>query len=143
MPVSRLQESGPCKPSWLLLDFGGQNRRNDFACLKERHRPGGVVEMKQEKVKTYKPEFKEFSVKMALGSDKPIAQTAKDLGVNPNTLRTWVNKYTRANQGIKTARPDERLHKELTRLKTENARLKGDINMLRKAAACFAGVLAV
>ena len=98
--------------------------------------------MKQEKAKTYKPEFKELSVKMALGSDKPIAQTAKDLGVNPNTLHTWVNKYTRASQGIKTP-SDGHLHKELARLKTENARLKGDINMLRKAAACFAGVLAV
>lgn len=99
--------------------------------------------MKQERAKTYKPEFKEFSVKMALGSDKPITQTAKDLGVNPNTLHTWVNKYTRASQGIKTAYPDGHLHKEITRLKTENARLKGDIDMLRKAAACFAGVLAV
>lgn len=99
--------------------------------------------MNQAKAKTYKPEFKEFSVKMALGSDKPIAQTAKDLGVNPNTLHAWVNKHTRAGTNIKTMRLDDPLHKELTRLKTENARLKGDIDMLRKAAACFAGVLAV
>jgi transposase len=142
MPVSRLQERRPCKLSWLLLGFGGKTAETILpACRNAINLEG--LDMNQERAKAYKPEFKEYSIKMALGSDKPIAQTAKDLGVNPNTLHTWVNNYTRTKQANKTAHPDERLHKELTRLKTENARLKGDINMLRKAAACFAGVLAV
>ena len=97
----------------------------------------------QDKVKVYKPEFKEFSVKMAISSDKPIAQTAKDLGVSPNTLHTWINKYSRNKLVGKAPQTDDRLHKELKRLKTENTRLKNDLDMLRKAAACFAGVLAV
>jgi transposase len=99
--------------------------------------------MEQDKVKVYKPEFKEFSVKMAIGSDKPIAQTAKDLGVSPNTLHTWISKYNRNRLTSKSAQADDRLHKELKRLKSENTRLKNDLDMLRKAAACFAGVLAV
>ncbi len=97
----------------------------------------------QDKAKAYKPEFKEFSVKMALGSGKPIAQTAKDLGVSPSTLHTWINKYSRDKLVGKPPQTDDRLHKELKHLKNENKRLKNDIDILRKAAACFAGVLAV
>ncbi len=40
------------------------------------------------KPKIYSAEFRESSVKLAIGSDKPITQIAKDLGVNPNTLPT-------------------------------------------------------
>ncbi|MDO9169120.1 MAG: transposase [Methylobacter sp.] len=52
--------------------------------------------MNQEKRKLniYSAEFRASSVKLALDSDLPIAQTAKDLGVNTNTLHTWINKYT-------------------------------------------------
>ena len=36
----------------------------------------------------YSSEFRESSIKLALESDQPIAQTARDLGVNPNTIHT-------------------------------------------------------
>jgi transposase len=48
--------------------------------------------MSQEKAKTYTAEFRESAVKLANESDKPIAQTARELGVNENTLHTWINK---------------------------------------------------
>ena len=51
--------------------------------------------MNQEKPKVYTAEFRESSVKLATESDKPIAQTARDIGVNENTLHTWINKYSR------------------------------------------------
>ncbi len=38
------------------------------------------------KLNTYTSEFKESAVKLALESDQPIAQTARELGVNPNTI---------------------------------------------------------
>ena len=45
--------------------------------------------MSKEKPKTYTAEFKASSVKLAANeSDQSIAQTAKDLGINVNTLRT-------------------------------------------------------
>jgi hypothetical protein len=44
-----------------------------------------MIQEKQ-KVKEYSAEFRESSVKLAIGSDQPIAQTARDLGINPNTL---------------------------------------------------------
>lgn len=42
--------------------------------------------MNQEKPKVYTAEFRESSVKLATESDKPVAQTARDIGVNENTL---------------------------------------------------------
>ena len=39
------------------------------------------------KQNTYPSEFKESAVKLAIESDETIAQTARDLGVNPNTLQ--------------------------------------------------------
>jgi len=42
------------------------------------------------KPKVYTAEFRESSVKLAIESDKPIAQTARDIGANENTLHTWM-----------------------------------------------------
>jgi hypothetical protein len=38
--------------------------------------------MNQEKPKVYTAEFREPAVKLANDSDKPVAQTARDIGVN-------------------------------------------------------------
>ena len=47
--------------------------------------------MSKQQNNSYSPESRVSSVKLALESDQPIAQTARDLGVNVNTLHTWVN----------------------------------------------------
>jgi transposase len=44
-------------------------------------------------MRKYPAEFKERAVKLAVESDQPLAQTARDLGVNENTLHTWIGKY--------------------------------------------------
>ncbi|MEW8316260.1 MAG: transposase [Candidatus Thiodiazotropha endolucinida] len=49
--------------------------------------------MKQQK--EYTAEFRESTVKLAVESDQPISKTAEELGVNPNTLHTWISKYHR------------------------------------------------
>ena len=33
---------------------------------------------------------KERAVKLAVESEQPLAQTARDLGVNENTFHTWI-----------------------------------------------------
>ena len=75
---------------------------------------------------------------MAIESDKPVAQTARAIGVNENTLHTWINKYSRAVDNIKAVRTDEHLYEELKRLKKEVARLTEERDLLKKAAAYFA-----
>ena len=94
--------------------------------------------MNQEKPKTYTAEFRESAVKLANESDKPIAHTARDLGINENTLHTWINKYSRPLESNKTVRTDDHLHEELKRLRKENARLIEERDLLKKAAAYFA-----
>jgi transposase len=44
------------------------------------------MNQEKQKPKIYSAEFRASSVKLALDSELPIAQTAKDLGINPNTL---------------------------------------------------------
>jgi transposase len=96
--------------------------------------------MNQEKrtLKIYSAEFRASSVKLAIDSDLPIAQTAKDLGINPNTLHTWINKYSQPKDQNKAVRTDEHLHDELKRLKNEIVRLTEERDLLKKAAAYFA-----
>ncbi len=42
--------------------------------------------MSESRNQIYTEEFKKSTVKLALGSEKPLAETARDLGVNKNTL---------------------------------------------------------
>ena len=76
-------------------------------------------------------------MKLAVESDQSIAQTARDLGVNENTLHTWIGKYQRVERQQKEVH-DEHLYEELKRLRKENARLQEDRDILKKAAAYFA-----
>ena len=69
--------------------------------------------------------------------DQAISQTAGDLGVNENTLHTWIGKYHRNARQEKEVQ-DEHLYEELKRLHKENARLKEERDILKKAAAYFA-----
>jgi transposase len=46
----------------------------------------------------YPLEFKVLSVKLALDSDQSTAQTARDLGINPNSLYSWIDKYSNSNK---------------------------------------------
>jgi len=89
----------------------------------------------KQKAKIYSAEFRESSVKLALDSDLPIAHTGRDLGINPNTLHTWINKYSQPKEQTKTVRTDGHLYEELKRLKKENARLIEERDLLKKAAA--------
>jgi transposase len=94
--------------------------------------------MSQEKPKVYSAEFRESAVKLANESDKSIAQTTRDLGINENTLHTWISKYSRPVETAKAIRTDDHLYEELKRLKKENARLIEERDLLKKAAAYFA-----
>jgi transposase len=62
-------------------------------------------------------------VKLAVESEQPIAQTARDLGVYENTLHTWLGKYHRTARQEKQVN-DAHLYEDLKRLRKENARGK-------------------
>ncbi|NOR80149.1 MAG: transposase, partial [Methyloprofundus sp.] len=52
----------------------------------------------QNKSNNYTAEFKQSAVKLATESDQPVAQTAKELGVNQNTLYTWITIYAKPKE---------------------------------------------
>ena len=64
--------------------------------------------MSEKRVKTYTAEFKESAVKLAVESDQPVTDTARDLGVgvNANTLHNWISKYHRPKASCKAERQD-------------------------------------
>jgi transposase len=88
------------------------------------------------KPNNYTSEFKESAVKLAVESDQPIAQTARDLGLNPNTLHTWISKYSEPKTTAE--RTNEHIYDEVKRLKKELARVTQERDLLKKATAYFA-----
>jgi len=70
----------------------------------------------------YTAEFKENAVKRANESDN-VAETARELGVKPNTLYNWVYQFSQRTKPDKAERSDEHLYDELKRLKKDVVRL--------------------
>jgi transposase len=67
-------------------------------------------------------DFKEGAVRLVRETGKPIAQVARELGVNDGTLSNWVNAERRRREnGNGALGEDERA--ELVRLRRENAEL--------------------
>ncbi len=91
------------------------------------------------KPKRFSAEFKEQAVKMVVSPSppRPIAQVARELGINDTTLGFWVKAYREKHAGdpLPLDMPDDERVRELERrvrdLETENA-------FLKKAAAYFA-----
>jgi transposase len=85
----------------------------------------------------YTPEFREEAVQLALKSSKPISHVARELDINPETLRTWVRKHEREHGNQTGQLPaDERarlkeLERRIREVEMENA-------FLKKCAAYFA-----
>ncbi len=86
----------------------------------------------------YTSEFKESAIQLAVESEQTIAQTTRDLGVNPNTLHTWISKYSKPKSPTHTQRTDEHIYDEVKRLKKELAKITQERDLLKKATAYFA-----
>lgn len=91
------------------------------------------------KRKTYPRQFKIDAIRRVLEDRVPQARVARELGISANTLAGWKRAYLddpdESFPGHGRQKPDEA---ELTRLKRENARLKEELEILKKAAAYFA-----
>ena len=84
-------------------------------------------------------EFKTEAIRLALTSPQPIAKTARDLGIKESTLYSWVNSAKDKSTAISNDQGKEvNLVEELNRLRKENARLKEEREILKKAAVFFA-----
>ncbi len=86
----------------------------------------------------YTPEFREEAVQIALRSSKTISETARELELNPETLRGWVKKHQKQHEPPADA---ELTVSERARLKELERRIR-EVEMenafLKKCAAYFA-----
>jgi transposase len=81
-------------------------------------------------------DFREGAVRLVRETGKPIAQVARDLGINSGTLGNWVNADQRQRGGGDgVLSEDERA--ELARLRKENAELAMRSDVLKRSVALW------
>ena len=88
----------------------------------------------------YTEEFRQAAVRQVLDGGRSVPQVARSLEMSHKTLEHWVGKARRGQPLLKRApaQPVDEVQAELTRLRQENARLKLEKEILKKAAAYFA-----
>jgi transposase len=85
----------------------------------------------------YPEEFRESAVAMVRETGKNIAEVARGLGINEGTLGNWVNADRRRRGEQRPDQVSESERSELVRLRRENATLRMEKEILKKAAAFF------
>jgi len=81
-------------------------------------------------------DFREGAVRLVRETGKPVAEVARDLGINAGTLGNWVNADSRRRgDGSGALSEDERA--ELARLRRENAELAMERDVLKRSVALW------
>jgi transposase len=94
--------------------------------------------MKRKPYKQYSREFKLEAIRLAEVGDKTASQVARELGIRVNQLWKWKRQLEAeapAGGPAKRGRPADG---EVGRLRRENAGLKQENELLKKAAIFFA-----
>jgi transposase len=88
---------------------------------------------------SYPEEFKREAVALALSSDRTKKDVAASLGITDTTLHSWIRaERERQHRDDDPRGLDDDQLEELKRLRKENAELRTEREILRKAAAYFA-----
>ena len=85
--------------------------------------------------KRYDREFREGAVRIVEETGKPIAQVARDLGVNEGTLANWVAKAREARESTEGLSAGD--IEELKRLRAENAELRMERDVLKRSVVLW------
>jgi transposase len=92
--------------------------------------------MAMETRRKFDEDFKEGAVRLVRETGKPIAQVARELGVNDGTLGNWVGQDRRRREaGDGAVSEDERA--ELARLRKECAELRMRCDVLKRSVALW------
>jgi transposase len=86
----------------------------------------------------YSPEFREEAVQIALRSSKTVTEVARELDLNPETLRGWVKKHRMQQEPSADAELTVNERARLKELERRNRELEMENSFLKKAAAYFA-----
>jgi len=94
--------------------------------------------MGRQKKRKYTPEFRAEAVRLVNEGTKSLSQVAREIGVGHQTLWGWVHQAeVDAGRG-KPAELTTDERQELARLRRENAQLREEREILKKATAFFA-----
>lgn len=96
--------------------------------------------MKSGPDRRYTAEFRDSAVKQVIEGGRAIATVARSLEMSGKSLANWVYRARKGQEPVKRApvRAPSELEVELSRLRQENAKLKLEKEILKKAAAYFA-----
>jgi transposase len=89
------------------------------------------------KYRKFTPEFREEAARMVVETSRPIAEVARELGINETSLGNWVRAYRQKHAGDEPPlQASERAR--LRELEREVRELRMKADFLSKAAAYFA-----
>ena len=100
---------------------------------------------KRRPYRKFTKDFKLQAIRLADSGTKPVIQIARELDIRVNQIYKWkqqlLEKEDKAFSRTESTRPSKKQSSaelELQQLKKENERLKGENDILKKAAAYFA-----
>jgi transposase len=82
-------------------------------------------------------EFRELAVKR-VKARQGVGAVARELGISEQTLRNWVKAFDSGKLNGPRAKAVTPEQMELSRVRAENARLRRELEIVKKAAAYFA-----
>ena len=89
--------------------------------------------------RTYTSQYKREAVELVEREGVSVAEAARRLGVDQTLLRTWKVKFQeQGDQAFPGAGQRTAIEEEVRQLREENARLKMERDILKKATAFFA-----
>jgi transposase len=88
--------------------------------------------------KIYSREYKIEAVRMTTEGGIKVAQAARDLGINENTLHNWRREFRQWGAGPKAGKEDLSLAEEKRRLRKLLADTQEERDFLKKAAVWLA-----
>lgn len=90
--------------------------------------------------RSYTTQYREAAVRQVLEVGRSVVEVARSLEISAKTLANWVRRGRKAEALVRhePARAVDEVQAELSRLRVENARLRMDNEILKKAAVYFA-----
>jgi len=86
----------------------------------------------------FSSEFKAEAVRLATQAGVAVSSVARDLGINDSVLRRWMKETAIPQRGRQGVADTSELSKEVARLRKENAKLKMERDIIKKALGYFA-----
>lgn len=96
------------------------------------------METEKKPRKSYSREFKIEAVRMTTEGGISVAQAARDLEVNENTLHNWRRQFRQWGAAPNASKEALSQAEEIQRLRRDNAKLREERDFLKKAAVWLA-----